>query len=139
MSYIPAPDRYEQIPYRRCGRSGILLPAISIGLWHNFGDITPFGTQRDILRKAFDLGIGVTGADDKIVGEDGAVANAEQFDVGGFLFIENLNDSFGKLKRVGIFHIMGFEEFFHIDILSFQRFSSIVRLSECTLFPCLAT
>lgn len=57
MSYIPAPDRYEQIPYRRCGRSGILLPAISIGLWHNFGDITPFGTQRDILRKAFDLGI----------------------------------------------------------------------------------
>ena len=57
MSYIPAPDRYDQIPYRRCGRSGILLPAISLGLWHNFGEITPFGTQKDILRKAFDCGI----------------------------------------------------------------------------------
>ena len=57
MTYIPAPDRYDAMAYRRCGRSGLMLPAISLGLWHNFGDITPFGTQRDILRTAFDLGI----------------------------------------------------------------------------------
>ena len=57
MDYRPADNRYEQIPYRRCGRSGLMLPALSLGLWHNFGDITPFGTQQSILRKAFDLGI----------------------------------------------------------------------------------
>ena len=57
MDYQPAENRYEQIPYRRCGKSGILLPSLSLGLWHNFGNITPFGTQQSILRKAFDLGI----------------------------------------------------------------------------------
>ena len=57
MTYIPSPVRYDALPYRRCGRSGLLLPAISLGLWHNFGDITPFGVQRDILRTAFDNGI----------------------------------------------------------------------------------
>ena len=57
MTYIPAPSRYDAMTYRRCGKSGLLLPAISLGLWHNFGDITPFGTQRDILRTAFDHGI----------------------------------------------------------------------------------
>ena len=57
MTYIPASTRYDSMHYRRCGRSGLLLPAISLGLWHNFGDITPFGTQRDILRTAFDCGI----------------------------------------------------------------------------------
>ena len=57
MDYIPAPDRYETMSYRRCGKSGLMLPALSLGLWHNFGDITPFGTQQSILRKAFDLGI----------------------------------------------------------------------------------
>ena len=57
MPYIPAPDRYDAMTYRRCGRSGLLLPAISLGLWHNFGDITPFGTQQQILRAAFDSGI----------------------------------------------------------------------------------
>ncbi len=57
MDYQPAENRYEQIPYRRCGRSGLLLPALSLGLWHNFGSITPFATQQSILRKAFDLGI----------------------------------------------------------------------------------
>lgn len=57
MNYRPATDRYEQMPYRRCGRSGLKLPAISLGLWHNFGNITPFETQQNILRKAFDLGI----------------------------------------------------------------------------------
>lgn len=57
MNYQPAADRYEQMPYRRCGKSGLLLPAISLGLWHNFGNITPFETQQSILRKAFDLGV----------------------------------------------------------------------------------
>lgn len=57
MEYQPAVNRYEQIPYRRCGRSGLMLPALSLGLWHNFGNITPFQTQQALLRKAFDLGI----------------------------------------------------------------------------------
>ncbi|MGN0746868.1 MAG: aldo/keto reductase, partial [Aristaeellaceae bacterium] len=41
MTYIPAPTRYDSMPYRRCGVSGVKLPAISLGLWHNFGNITP--------------------------------------------------------------------------------------------------
>lgn len=57
MNYQPASDRYQRIPYRRCGKSGLFLPALSLGLWHNFGDITPFGQQQSVLRKAFDLGI----------------------------------------------------------------------------------
>ncbi len=57
MYYQAAQDRYDRMTYRRCGLSGLLLPAISLGLWHNFGNITPFGTQQSILRKAFDLGI----------------------------------------------------------------------------------
>jgi L-glyceraldehyde 3-phosphate reductase len=57
MTYIAAADRYESIPYRRCGRSGILLPEVSLGLWHNFGDGRPIDTQRAIIRRAFDLGI----------------------------------------------------------------------------------
>jgi L-glyceraldehyde 3-phosphate reductase len=55
--YVPAPDRYERMPYRRCGRSGIQLPAISLGLWQNFGDDRPLRNSRAILRRAFDLGI----------------------------------------------------------------------------------
>jgi L-glyceraldehyde 3-phosphate reductase len=50
-------DRYASMEYRRTGRSGLKLPAVSLGLWHNFGDDKPFETQRDILRRAFDLGI----------------------------------------------------------------------------------
>ena len=57
MTYIPANTRYDSMAYRRCGKSGILLPAISLGLWHNFGDITPFGVQQSLLRTAFDNGI----------------------------------------------------------------------------------
>ena len=57
MNYTPNPDRYGQMSYRRCGKSGLLLPAISLGLWHNFGNITPFSTQQSILRTGFDLGI----------------------------------------------------------------------------------
>jgi L-glyceraldehyde 3-phosphate reductase len=55
--YVPAQDRYDQIPYRRSGRSGIKLPAISLGLWQNFGDDRPLAGSRAILRRAFDLGI----------------------------------------------------------------------------------
>lgn len=55
--YIPIESRYDKMPYRRCGRSGLLLPSISIGLWHNFGNITPFGVQQSLLRTAFDNGI----------------------------------------------------------------------------------
>jgi L-glyceraldehyde 3-phosphate reductase len=55
--YVPAGDRYAQIPYRRCGRSGLSLPAISLGLWQNFGDNRPLEGSRAILRRAFDLGI----------------------------------------------------------------------------------
>ncbi len=57
MTYGAAQDRYQQIGYRRCGRSGIDLPEISLGLWHNFGTDRPLDTQRAILRRAFDLGI----------------------------------------------------------------------------------
>jgi L-glyceraldehyde 3-phosphate reductase len=57
MTYIPAGDRYDTIPYRRVGRSGLKLPAISLGLWQNFGTQAPLETQRAILHRAFDLGI----------------------------------------------------------------------------------
>jgi L-glyceraldehyde 3-phosphate reductase len=57
MTYLPAADRYEQMTYRRCGRSGLQLPLISLGLWQNFGETTPVATQRAILRHAFDRGI----------------------------------------------------------------------------------
>ena len=55
--YRAADDRYDVQPYRRCGRSGLLLPAISLGFWHNFGDDKPIETQRAIMRRAFDLGV----------------------------------------------------------------------------------
>jgi L-glyceraldehyde 3-phosphate reductase len=57
MTYVPAEERYDQMPYRRCGSSGLKLPAVSLGLWQNFGDDRPIDTQRAILRRAFDLGI----------------------------------------------------------------------------------
>lgn len=57
MSYRADASRYEGHPYRRVGRSGLRLPAVSLGLWHNFGDDVPFDRQRDILRRAFDLGV----------------------------------------------------------------------------------
>src|ERR1700743_3900558 len=55
--YAPAPDRYEKLDYRRCGRSGLKLPPVSLGLWQNFGDDRPLGISRAILRRAFDLGL----------------------------------------------------------------------------------
>ncbi|XAS63330.1 L-glyceraldehyde 3-phosphate reductase [Pseudarthrobacter sp. So.54] len=57
MTYVAAETRYDSMPYRRVGRSGLKLPAISLGLWHNFGDDKPFEIQRAILRRAFDLGV----------------------------------------------------------------------------------
>ncbi|MEX2288896.1 MAG: L-glyceraldehyde 3-phosphate reductase [Mycobacteriales bacterium] len=56
-AYLPAPDRYEQMTYRRCGRSGLRLPLLSLGFWWNFGDDRPIQTQRAVVRRAFDLGI----------------------------------------------------------------------------------
>jgi L-glyceraldehyde 3-phosphate reductase len=56
-AHVAAPDRYEHLTYRRTGRSGLLLPPISLGFWHNFGDDKPIGTQRAIMRRAFDLGV----------------------------------------------------------------------------------
>lgn len=55
--YAPHPDRYVSIPYARCGRSGLLLPRLALGLWHNFGGVDPLENQRALLRRAFDLGI----------------------------------------------------------------------------------
>ena len=57
MTYAPAHDRYEQMQYRRSGRSGLQLPMLSLGLWNNFGDDFPLESQRAIVRRAFDLGI----------------------------------------------------------------------------------
>jgi L-glyceraldehyde 3-phosphate reductase len=57
MAYTPASDRYDRMTYRRSGRSGLKLPAVSLGLWHNFGDDRPLDGQRAVLRRALDLGI----------------------------------------------------------------------------------
>jgi L-glyceraldehyde 3-phosphate reductase len=57
VTYLAADDRYDAMTYRRAGRSGLHLPAISLGLWHNFGDGRPYERQRDICRRAFDLGV----------------------------------------------------------------------------------
>ena len=57
VGYDPAADRYQSMTYRRCGRSGLMLPAISLGLWHNFGHDRPLTTQQAICRRAFDLGV----------------------------------------------------------------------------------
>jgi L-glyceraldehyde 3-phosphate reductase len=57
VAYAPAPDRYERMVYNRCGRSGLALPALSLGLWHNFGHDRPLDRSRAIVRRAFDLGV----------------------------------------------------------------------------------
>ncbi|TDB75869.1 L-glyceraldehyde 3-phosphate reductase [Micromonospora sp. KC723] len=57
MTYLASDDRYDSMTYRRSGRSGLRLPAVSLGLWHNFGPDRPYERQRDIIRRAFDLGI----------------------------------------------------------------------------------
>jgi len=57
MPYVAAADRYDHMQYRRCGVSGLALPAISLGFWHNFGGDRPIETGRQIVRRAFDLGV----------------------------------------------------------------------------------
>jgi L-glyceraldehyde 3-phosphate reductase len=57
VTYLPAIDRYDRMPYAFCGRSGLALPKLSLGLWHNFGDSTPASVQREMVTTAFDLGI----------------------------------------------------------------------------------
>src|SRR3954451_25227777 len=57
MPFVADPDRYSKLPYRRCGRSGLDLPAISLGLWQNFASVDVFDTGRAILRRAFDRGV----------------------------------------------------------------------------------
>ncbi len=57
MNYVASPKRYAEMKYHRCGKSGILLPEISLGLWHNFGDVDRFDNSRDMLLAAFDMGI----------------------------------------------------------------------------------
>ena len=57
MTYVPAAERYDHMQYRRCGRSGLQLPAVSLGLWHNFGEDGPLERSRAIVRRAFDLGV----------------------------------------------------------------------------------
>ncbi len=57
MSYIPKDTRYQSMRYNRCGRSGLLLPAVSLGLWHNFGGVDTFSNSREMVLRAFDLGI----------------------------------------------------------------------------------
>ena len=55
--YSSVEARYDSMPYRRCGRSGVKLPAVSLGFWHNFGGVDSIDTARSMLRRAFDLGI----------------------------------------------------------------------------------
>ncbi len=57
MSHIPSENRYAGMTYSRCGRSGLMLPAVSLGLWQNFGEVTVFENSREMIRRAFDLGI----------------------------------------------------------------------------------
>src|SRR4051794_10433794 len=57
MAHAPDPPRYDVLPYPPRGRSGLMLPAVSLGFWHNFGDDKPLATQREVARRAFDLGI----------------------------------------------------------------------------------
>ena len=57
MSYFASKTRYDKMSYNRCGNSGLLLPAVSLGLWHNFGGVDDYQNMKDILLRAFDLGI----------------------------------------------------------------------------------
>ena len=57
MTYQPSQDRYKNMEYRLCGNSGLKLPAMSLGLWHNFGHVNHFGNSRNLIHTAFDNGI----------------------------------------------------------------------------------
>jgi len=96
MTHVAALDRYEKMPYRRCGRSGIDLPEVSLGLWQNFGDDRPLTTQRAILRRAFDLG--VTHFD--LANNYGGVAPAETLQRGDYRPpYGSAEINFGRLMR----------------------------------------
>ena len=56
-AYLPDPERYQSMTYRRCGRSGLKLPLLTLGLWYNFGGNVPFERARAMIRRAFDLGV----------------------------------------------------------------------------------
>src|ERR1700722_11474494 len=57
MHYKPLPERYQTMPYRDCGKTGLKLPAISLGLWQNFGDVDPYFSAREMVLGTFDLGV----------------------------------------------------------------------------------
>jgi L-glyceraldehyde 3-phosphate reductase len=95
MTYLAAADRYQPMPYRRCGRSGIKLPEISLGLWQNFGDDRPLTIQRAILRRAFDLGVthfdlannygGIAPAGSPLLGDYGSPYGSAEINFGRLL------------------------------------------------------
>ena len=95
MTYVAAPDRYEKMPYRRCGRSGIELPEVSLGLWQNFGDDRLLATQRAIVRRAFDLGVthfdlannygGIAPAGSPLLGDHGSPYGSAEINFGRIL------------------------------------------------------
>jgi aryl-alcohol dehydrogenase-like predicted oxidoreductase len=95
MTYVAADDRYTKHPYRRCGRSGLKLPEISLGLWQNFGDDRPLTTQRAILRRAFDLG--VTHFD--LANNYGGVGPAETLRQGDGSAYGSAEINFGRIMR----------------------------------------
>ena len=95
MTYLAAQDRYHQMPYRRCGRSGLDLPEVSLGLWQNFGDDRPVDTQRAIIRRAFDLGVthfdlannygGIAPAGSPLLGDYGSPYGSAEINFGRIL------------------------------------------------------
>jgi L-glyceraldehyde 3-phosphate reductase len=96
MTYVAALDRYDdKMPYRRCGRSGLKLPEISLGLWQNFGDDRPLTTQRAIIRRAFDLG--VTHFD--LANNYGGIGPAETLGQGNGSPYGSAEINFGRIMR----------------------------------------
>src|SRR5690349_13746022 len=95
MTYVPAAGRYERMRYRRCGRSGLKLPEISLGLWQNFGDDRPLTTQRAIIRRAFDLG--VTHFD--LANNYGGIGPAETLGQGNGSPYGSAEINFGRIMR----------------------------------------
>jgi L-glyceraldehyde 3-phosphate reductase len=96
MTYVAALDRYDdEMPYRRCGRSGLKLPEISLGLWQNFGDDRPLTTQRATIRRAFDLG--VTHFD--LANNYGGIGPAETLGQGNGSPYGSAEINFGRIMR----------------------------------------
>ena len=106
--YIPSEHRYDNMDfYRRCGRSGIVLPAISLGLWHNFGNITPFGVQQSLLRTAF-VKNALVGATPRYFQRiDGAVNEEEFLDINRPLVHVSGNLGEESLRQIGYLGLPG--------------------------------